>query len=272
MRRFFICILFLVSMAVRAGGSHGRFVSLSPSITEIFYAIGAEDTLAGIVAPADYPPEASQKEVVAGYDNVRYERIFALGVTDCFTTEGMQNRQTLKRLEELKINVVEYKMGSLEDMFASIIDIGSRSGRKEAAEKLVSRLRNELDAATKDNPREKRKAVFVVGADPLIVAGKGTFLNDVLDKAGLVNAFAERSPSYFTASPEMIVEAEPEFLVLPGGEIGPKDKESLLTQLKPFIKDLKVLEVNAGLVTRPSPRVVQGIMKLLQEMKKGSSG
>ena len=272
MRRFFVFFLLLLALAAKAGNAQRKFVSLSPSITEIFFAIGAEDSLVGVVAPADYPPKASEKEVVAGYDYVRYERMFALGADECLTTEGMQDRETLKRIGELKIKVVEYRMGGLEDMFASIIDIGARTGREEAAERLVARLRSELDTTIRGNPQEKRRAVFVAGVDPLIVAGKGTFLNDVLDKAGLVNAFKERSPSYFAASPELIVEAKPEFLVLPGGEISAEDRESLLSRLKPFIGGVRVLEVDADLIARPSPRVVEGVKELAREVKKGGSG
>lgn len=268
MRRFFIClflILFALSCLSQATNQN-KFISLSPSITEIFFDIEAQDSLVGVISPNNYPLEASNKEVVATYGFVNYEKIFALNPSECLTIEGMQSSEELQRLRNVNIKVVEYKIENLEDLYAIVLDIGAKTNRKETAAERVLKIKREIDDISKNSGF--LRAIFVVGLDPVVAVGKGSFLNDVLKKCGIENVFGNQIPSYFTPSFEMIVEKNPQTIILPKGEINKNSIESFLSKLKKFLPSLKTIEVEADLLMRPSLRIVEGMKQIKSQTTK----
>lgn len=244
-----------------------RFISLSPSITEIFFDIEAQDCLVGVISPNNYPEEASKKEIVASYGFVNYEKIFALNPEECLTIEGMQSSEELTRLKNMNIKVVEYKIENLEELYAVVLDIGIKTHRKKRAEEKVSRIKTEIENISKD--KHFLKAIFIIGLEPTVVAGKGSFLSDVLDKCGIKNIFADQLPSYFTPSLEMIIEKKPEAIIVPVGEINKNLVESFFSKLKIFLPNLQMVEVDADLVMRPSLRIVEGMKQIKSQTDKG---
>jgi ABC-type Fe3+-hydroxamate transport system substrate-binding protein len=243
-----------------------KFISLSPSITEIFFEIGAQDSLVGVIFPNNYPKEASKKEVVASYGVVDYERIFALKPDECLTIEGMQSNEELKRIRKLNIAVVEYKMENIDDLCAVIKDIGIKTQKEKSAEEKLLKLEKELEEISKDIV--KTKGILVVGLDPTVVVGKGSFLNDVLKKCGVENVFENNSPSYFSPSFEMMIEKKPELLIFPKGEINENKIEELAEKMKKFVPPLKIIQIDADLIMRPSLRILEGMKQLKLQTKK----
>lgn len=267
MRRFFVS-LFLVIFSVllfSQSQSNDKYISLSPSITEIFFAIGAEESLIGVIFPNNYPEEASKKEVVASYGFLNYERIFTLKPKECLTIEGMQSTEELIRLRKLKISVTEYKIETIEDLYKVILDIGEKTKKREPALKCVENIKTVVDKI-KENISEQ-KGLFVVGFDPLVVAGKGSFLNDVLKKCGIRNVFEDQSPSYFTPAFEKIIEKKPDIVLIPVGEINSNSKENFIKNLKIFVSSIETIEVEADLVMRPSIRIAEGIKKIREKRR-----
>lgn len=268
MRRFFILLFLIISYVslFSQSQSNNKFISLSPSITEIFFAIGAEESLTGVISPNNYPKEASKIEVVASYGFINYERIFTLKPKECLTIEGMQSTEELSRLRNLKISVTEYKIESIEDLYKVILDIGERTGKRETALNCIEKIKKVVDKNDENIPEQK--GLFVVGLDPLIVTGKGSFLNDVLKKCGIRNVFEDQSPSYFTPTFEKIIEKKPEIVLIPAGEINSNSKDNFIKNLKKFVSSIKVIEVEADLIMRPSVRISEGIEKIREKRRK----
>jgi iron complex transport system substrate-binding protein len=268
MRRCFYLSLLLFCIFLPAEVPNGRFISLSPSVTEIIFALGAQDQLAGVSTPADYPPEASKKEIVASYDGILYEKVAALKPSDCLTITGMQSRDSLQVLKRLGIKVTEYHVSNLNELYACILDIGKKSAKEQQAAAIVKRIRERIENISFEFPPEKQKAVFLVGLDPMVAVGEGSYLNDVCKAAGFKNVLENVPPSYSVISYDTIVEYNPDWIVLPKGEIKEETKEDFVLKIKMLNKNISIGEVSADLVMRPGPRVADGIAKLSDLRKK----
>jgi iron complex transport system substrate-binding protein len=268
MRRCYYLALLLICLLCFADPPKNRFISLSPSITEIFFAIGAENSLVGVSAPADYPVEASKKEIVASYDGILYEKIAASKVTDCLTVAGMQSSDSLQVLKRLGINVTEYNVSTLNELYDCVIDIGKKCARENEAEAVAKKIRERIEIISPTLPAKKEKAVFLVGLDPIVAVGKGSYLNDVCKAAGFRNVLEDVPPSYSVISYDTIIEYNPDWIVLPKGEIKEETKEDFIRKIKMLNKKILVGEVPADFVMRPGPRVADGISKLAELRKR----
>lgn len=267
MRRCFCLILLVACSAVLAEKPAGRFISLSPSITEIMFAIGAGDLLVGVTSPADHPVEASKKEIIASYDGILFEKIAAMRPQECLTVVGMQSGESLDVLRRLRIRVTEYPVSTLDELIACINDIGRKCGREEEAGKLTAGIRSSVDKISKELPLKKERAVFLVGLDPAVATGKGSYLNDLCRAAGFVNVLEDVPPSYSVISLDTIAGLDPDWIILPEGEIGKESREEFVGRIKAINKNIRIGEINADLIMRPGPRVVEGMEKLAKLRK-----
>lgn len=265
MRRFFV-FCFLIITSISLFPCEHRFCSLSPSITEIFYEISAEDCLFGVLAPNDYPKEASQKEVIGSYHFINYEKIFALKIDECLTLEGMQSSEEIRNLERMNIKVTIYKVESLNDIVDMLLDIGKKTGKEKIAQEKATifyQKVEEISARTK----VLRKGVFLVGVDPIVVVGKGSYLNDVMERVGIENAFKDTSPSYFSPPIEKIIEKKVDVIIVLKGEIGSNSTSIFKEKLKIFNKNLKIVEVEPDTILRPTLRLYEGIKEIYLKVK-----
>ena len=178
---------------------HGRprIVSLAPSVTEIVFALGGGDSLVGATDRCDYPPEARKIARIGGYGAPNVETLLALH-PDLVIAVGIEREEVADVLRRSGIRVLDVPIRNFEELFAAIRQIGNAVGRPRQAEGVVARMRAELEAVTAHNaakPRGQRPKVFVeIGDHPLITAGGASFLDDLIARAGGVNAAHENFP------------------------------------------------------------------------------
>lgn len=242
---------------------HGRWVSLSPSMTEILFAVGAGPEVAGVCAPASYPPEARALPAVASWNRVDVEAILSLRPKACFTVEGMQSPEVLATLRRLGVPVFVYPMRNLGDLWRCMADVGRRTGHGREAEEVARNLESRVRAASSEAGEPRLRAVVVVGLDPLVAAGRGSFLDGVLQAAGYKNALGGVAESYPALSVERVAAAEPQVLVMPEGEIPASLGKAFAARLRKLEgKPVREIWVRAGLLVRPGPRIVEAIEEL----------
>ena len=238
-------------------------------MTEILFAVGAGPEVAGVCAPASFPPEASALPAVASWDRLDVERVFALRPTCCFTVEGMQPPHSLGALKRLGVEVVIYPMTSLDDLWACVEAVGKRTGHAAEGREVAAGLRARVAAAGKGLEGPPRRALVVVGLDPVVAAGPGSFLNDVLKAAGYSNAIAGTAESYPILSIEDAVRARPDALVFPEGEIPPRECEAFAVRLRTMEDTpVSVVAVPADLLVRPGPRTARAVEILTRERRR----
>ncbi len=274
-KAFWLLVVLLVGLRVQAGtlvdmvgrevelhGLPHRIVSLAPSLTEILYALGAGDAVVGVTDYANYPPEVKMKPSVGGGINPNLEMIVTLK-PDLVVISADANRwDTLTQLEELQIPVYGVKPRGVAGVFTSIAKIGEVVGRRHEAERMITEMRRRMATVSQRvENRPRPKVLYAVWIDPLVVAGQQTVIHDLIQIAGGINVVREPGfPRYsleevFVDAPDVIV------LALDGGV--PEDRE-VLRRLPGWsemraVREGAVRVVDANLMNRPGPRIVDGV-------------
>jgi iron complex transport system substrate-binding protein len=241
-----------------------RVVSLSPSNTEIVFALGAQDKLVGVTTYCDYPEEAKEKEKVGDFANPNVEKIISLKPEVVLATGGVQ-KGVVERLEKVGIKVFVVDPKNFEQLFKDIENVGEILGLKNEAQELVKRMRgkvSEVEEKVKDLP--KPKVFFEIYSQPLMTAGEKTFINDMINICGGVNIGAKAGEGYPQYGEEKLFEENPDvYIAVKGSMNNPAEieKRAGYKELK-AVKEGKVYVVDDNLVTRPGPRLVDGLMEV----------
>lgn len=243
-----------------------RVVSLAPSITETLFAIGAGNLVVGVTDYCNYPPEARQKQRIGGIINPSIEMIVSLKPDLILLSMEGNLRADFDKLTALGIPVVVTNPRTLEGIYSSLQRIGQLVGRADSAQRLVQKLRTRASGIIAKAKHVPRASVLLfVSLQPIIVAGKGTFLAELLAHAGGKNAAASATSSYPTYSREAVLKDDPDVLIFLSDIL---DNNAELVQLYPEWANLKafrrgaVFRVNADVVSRPGPRAVDGLEAL----------
>jgi iron complex transport system substrate-binding protein len=248
-----------------------RVVSLVPSVTEIVYAVGAGKTLVGNTNQCDFPEAAKRVYKVGDFMSPDLERIVALRPGLVFLTLPM-HRQLLDKLAELKIASYVSRPADIEAVLGEIDTVAQLLGRKAAGESLVAGMRRRLDSipSSKDTPR-----VYVeISGMPLMTAGGGTFINELLVRAGGRNVFASSVQEYPVIDPEAVLEADPEVILLLHPDMNVRD---VTTRFgwggTSAVKNGRIYDkLDEDLLFRPGPRIVDGIVLLAKLLHPATTG
>jgi len=238
-----------------------RIVSLSPSATEMLFAIGAGDQVVAVDDQSNYPAEAAAKmtdlsgytpnvEAIAGYD----PDLVAISDDDKLQSQ----------LEGLGLTVwVGASATTFDDAYTQIEQLGAATGHVAEAAELVGQMQTELDALAKDVPTsEASLAVFHELDDTGYAAGSNTFIGQVYEMFGLSNiADAADDPSGFPQlSKEAIIDADPDLIFLADTKCCGQSLETVKSRPGwadiTAVKEGHVFAMDDDIASRWGPRVV----------------
>jgi len=236
-----------------------RIVSLAPSITEILFALGAGDRVAGVTSYCDYPPEARRKTPVGDTLKPSVERIVALDADLVIISTASQVEASFRELEGLGIPVYVTNPRSVDGVVESIDKIGELIDARDRARQLTGGLRRRIAAVETRVAQTSRPSVLaVLGTEPLITVGAGSFINDLIDRAGAHSISAEERADYPQYSIEAVIARQPEVILL---QTGGKELTEQLRQT-PAGRSNRVYHIDDDLLLRPGPRIVDGLEQL----------
>jgi len=273
LRRLLALVLTIVFLDAGCGRQPGvqsglRVVSLVPSVTEIVHAVGAGKTLVGNTNQCDFPEAAKSVYKVGDFMSPDLERIVALRPSLVFLTLPM-HRQLLEKLAELRIPTCVSRPADIEAVFKEIDTVAQLLGRKAAGESLVTNMRRRLDSIP-SFPDTPRVYVEISGA-PLMTAGGGTFINELLVRAGGRNVFASSVQEYPVIDPEAVLKADPQMILLLHPDMGVRDVigrvgwGGINAVMHGRIHD----KLDEDLFFRPGPRIIDGIVLLAKLLHPG---
>jgi iron complex transport system substrate-binding protein len=254
---------------VTVNGVPQRIVSLAPSDTEILFALGVGSNVLAVDDFSDYPAEAKSLPKIGGTgDKYNFEQIVALK-PDIIFAAGITSPDTLKKLQDLKLTfvVLGVEKTTFDSVLTDISLAGQITGRADQAKQLTDSMKQKVDAikAKVATAKTKPRVYWELDAtDPTkpFTVGPGTFVNDIITMAGGVNVFANASSPYPQVSAEQVVAANPEVIILPDAAYG-ITVDSVLArpgwQKIDAVKNKHVYPIDDSLVSRPGPRVVDGI-------------
>lgn len=250
-----------------------RIVSLAPAITEIIYALGAESRLVAVSSACDYPKQALAKEKIGRIEEPDIEKIVALE-PDLVLTESVTKIETLNRLSELGIKNIGFKPSSINDTIDMIEDISYLISAQTQGKKLTKEMRKEYKNLSKlvEEKLEKKqrpRVFYQIWLDPLYTAGEGTFIDDLITKAGGYNVASKAAGRWPTYSAESLIAADPEVYIssqhsTPEGlDLEDLSQKKIFREVSAF-KNKRVYLVDQDLVNRPSNRIIKGYKEIIK--------
>ena len=239
-----------------------RVISLAPNLTEIVFAVGAGSKLVGRTTFCDFPAEAKQVALVGDTQNPSLEKIIALKPQVVLVSTASQLEAFTKQLQDHNIVVFVTDPHDLEGVFRSIQKIGEFLEQDEKTRQLIASLRQRVSAVeAKVNNKKPVRVFYQLSVEPLYTAGKDSFVNDLIRRAGAVSVTADVPGEWPRYSAEAAVATKPEAIILPtGGSMG--DSNATVTKAlmrAPAVTQGRVYKINGDHLVRPGPRVVDGL-------------
>jgi iron complex transport system substrate-binding protein len=290
LRKFFAVILTLalfltacstthtdaLNRQVKLKGLAKRVVSLAPSNTEILFAVGAGDQVVGRDSFSDYPAETSSVQDIGGF-NGKYNTEAILALKPDLVLAGEINPQDLvASLEKLGLTVYYLKNpASLEDMYANVETVGDLTGHSTQAKTLVDSLKQRVAAVDeKIMPLSSRMPVYyeLDATDPTkpYTAGKGTFVDLLLARAGAYNIGDSLPTQWAQISLEEVVKSNPYAIILGDSAYGVTPES---VKGRPgwsgisAVQENRIYPFDDNLISRPGPRLVDGLEALAKLLR-----
>jgi iron complex transport system substrate-binding protein len=196
-----------------------RIVSLAPSVTETLFAIGAGPEVVGVSQYCDYPPQARRLPKIGSFLTPNVEAIVALRPTIVIGLPTSSDLREIRALQAMGIATLMVKDDSVAAIEASADEIGDTVGDTERARSLVASVRARIEAIENQLAGvPPRRVLMVVGHQPLVAVGPGTYLDELLSLARARNIAAYSMQSWPRLSLEYIIAMQPEVIL--DGQMG----------------------------------------------------
>jgi iron complex transport system substrate-binding protein len=248
-----------------------RIVSIAPSNTEILFALGAGKQVVGREEQSDYPAEAKNVPSIGSvFQKMNTEAIVALK-PDLILAAEINSPEQVKALEDLKLTVYYLpNPKTFDDLYANLETVGKLTGRSAEAAKLNESLKARYDAVIQKISQAKdAPTVFyeIDATDPTkpYTSGPGTFIDRVITLAGGKNIGGALKDAFAQISSEELVKQNPNIIVL-GDALYGVTPESLAQRpgwsALSAVKDKQVFTFDDNLISRPGPRLVDGLEQM----------
>lgn len=238
-----------------------RIISLSPAVTEMLFAIGAGPMVVGVSDYCNFPPEVAQRPKVGAVMTLNLEKTLSLRPDLFLTTDG--NPRFYERLDRLsRAQIVQVSSVTLASVSQNIEDLGRITGKEAEADRLAERIRRGIrETAARSGTGPRPRVFYMVWGEPLITAGPGSYLDDLIRNAGGENAVRGLPPGnpYPPYSWEALVAADPDVI------LAPEHLKPTLDRLRRTQKGMKavrtgrIVMLDDDLVSRPGPRVLEAL-------------
>jgi iron complex transport system substrate-binding protein len=255
-----------IHRTVRLSRPAERVVSLAPSLTESLFAIGAGDRVCGVTDYCDFPPAARRKPRVGGMVNPNLEAVIGLRPDLIVLSMEGNVRADFDRLSSLGVPVYVSNPRSLAGIYRSLEALGTLTGSERASRALVDSLARR-ERALRDSAAGKAPVgvLLIVSLEPLMCAGKGTFIDELITEAGGRNIARQAPGSYPVYSREQVIRDDPDVIIVTSDAL---PAHASLAELYPAwrsvsaLKRGRVVSIDPDIVSRPGPRALDALDSL----------
>jgi iron complex transport system substrate-binding protein len=255
--------------AVTLPAAPRRIVSLVPGVTEILFAIGAQDAVVGVTDFCDYPPDARRKARVGDMLAPNLETLVSLKPDLVVATRSGNREETFDQLKRLGLPVyLVDEPPSLAGVLRLVGGLGQLTGRRDAAAAVAAGLEGRI-ASVRERVagRPHPRVLYVLWPEPLIVPGRGSLVSELIASAGGESVTADQAQGYPRMSLEAAVGRAPEVIILArhGAGTGPAAREQWQRlEGLPAIRSGRLYAADGDLLHRYGPRVVDGLELLVR--------
>jgi len=250
-----------------------RIISLSPSITEILFALDAGDDIVATSSYSLYPKEAQSLPIIGGYENPNLEKIVALSPT--LVIGQSYNKSNLESLKKFHINRLSLNLKTLPKIQESITQLGEILHKQTQAKALTTNITNAITNAPKAKTPHSVMIVYGLREDlrnATYIAGHDIFFEDIIVTCGNTNAYTDTLTTQPVLSYENIIALNPEQIIILHS-LATEADANVQRALKNWYalptraaKNKKISIVNENYPHIPSHRVAKTIEALCREM------
>ncbi len=254
-----------------------RIVSTAPSITEMLYALGLGDRVVGVTNYCHYPPEAKLKPKIGDYTSPNLVAIAAMWPDQVFLQTNPV--RLADRLHALKLITLEVNQDNIAALYNSVRVVGAATGTEAQATKLIDGIRGKLaQVRAQADSLPRTRAMFVIGRTPnrldgLVVVGKATYLNEIIETAGGENVFRDAPSQYPSVSLEEVLSRNPQVILDMGDmadtvNVTPAHQREVVDLWQRMsslaaVKQHRVFAVASDIYVVPGPRIVNAAQAFL---------
>jgi iron complex transport system substrate-binding protein len=260
-----------VGRTVRVPVNPMRIISLAPSLTEMIYALHAEDRLVGDTLYCDYPLDAQRKPKVGGVINPNFEEIATLHPDLVLMTKNANRLETVRALDILGIHSYATNPRTVDEIISSTQKLAEVLNVPAEGKTVADDLQRRLETIhAKLSGVAPKRVFFVVWLEPLQSIGKDTFIADALRKAGAVS-IVESNQDWPKMNLEAVAKLQPEYLVFAPShsDAGQREYEALANRpgwrILDAVRNRRFLIVSDA-INRPAPRIVSVIEDLAHQL------
>jgi iron complex transport system substrate-binding protein len=242
-----------------------RVVSTAPSVTENVFAVGAGDRLIGVTTFCNYPEEAKSIAKIGDTLNPNIETIVALKPDVVLVSSASQLENFAQVLADNSIAVYVTDPATLDDVFKNIKRLGDLFGTQERVEQMLPDLKRRVGEIWAKVRDERKVRVFVqISREPLFTIGKDSFLNNVIIKAGGESVTADVASAYPKLNPEAAMAMMPDAIIISESPDNRSPNDAFRNS--PAVRNGRIYKVNADLVARPGPRLVDAMEQIAKDL------
>ena len=244
-----------------------RVVSLIPAATELLFAIGAGPLVVGRTQYCDYPAAAEAVPNLGDGIKPNVEAIVAQRPDLVVLYNSGQNAAVAGRLRELGIPALRINTDALSSVPRAALALGLLTGRERDADSLISAFDTALANATGNSTGRRPRVLLLVWEQPPMTVGRGSFLSELIERAGGENLFQDVTASSGVVSIEAVAARNPDLIFTTAD--GPAAFATRPEwQVVPAVRQRQFLRVTGSEFERPSPRAPAAIRELSAQLRR----
>lgn len=232
------------------------YVSTAPVLTEIIYALEAQNNLLGVSSVCNYPKEVKNKLIIGNTYYVNTEKLIQIKPNYIFSLTS--SKPLLSELFHTDIKPIYFNFYNIEDIYSGINKIAKISNKEKNAKKLITNIKAEI---LKNKATVSKKILYVIEINPFITIGNKSFINDVIEKSGHKSVTSNIDFQYPIVTMEYVMKTKPDIIVM-----WDNNNEKELKKIFPSTKIIKLSPKERDIINRPGPRVAEAV-KLFANIK-----
>lgn len=267
-----ICLVFFLAAPKGACAGKIRVISLAPSITEMLFVLGLDEKeIVGATDYCNYPEAAKKVPHIGSLTTVSVEKIVSLKPDYIFSI-GYASSPLNSNLKAAGLNLIVFDPENVEQICATMLEIGKIVGRQDRAKEIVGTMRQRLDdiKIKTDMIKRKEKVYLEICPDPITSCGRGSLMDDVITRAGGINITKEMTGLYPLVSQEFVISKDPDVIIVSyAGDFKDRGEEIFLR--RPGWKDIAAIkekrvicDLDPDALLRSGPRIVD-IIELMHK-------
>jgi iron complex transport system substrate-binding protein len=243
-----------------------RIISLAPHLTEMLFALGVGERIVATVAHSDFPPAAEQIPRLGDAFTLSVEAVVAVepDLVVAWSTGG--NQRTLQQLSELGYAIYQNEAATLNDIAVTLERLGALVGRPDTGIQLAADFRASL-RAQRGSAGESVSVFFQISDNQLYTVNDQHLIGQAIQVCGAANVFGQLDLPVPMVSMESVIDADPDVILVsspvPGFRSRWEDEWTRLGWAG------RTLYIDASLITRPGPRMLDGIKFLCESLNSG---